>query len=143
MDRKRICLVLTAAACIMLAAVLAGGALCIWLEGTAKQAEDPMKSVYTAEKVSAWLTAALPIAITLVILIAAGIILGAKDSKAGRTAGQAGVMKAGTETKHRRIIRIILIAAAAVLIIAGVLNGSAKDVLIKAIYICRECIGIG
>lgn len=143
MNRKRICLMATAAACILLAAVLACGALCIWLEGSAKKADNPMESIYTAEKVSAWLTAAIPAAILLAVLTVTGLALGAKDQKAGRLSEQARVMKNEAETKHGRSIRIVLIAAAVILIIAGILNGSARDVLIKAIYICRECIGIG
>ena len=143
MNRKRICLMVTTAACILLAAVLACGALCIWLEGSAKKAENPMESIYTAEKVSAWLKAAVPAAILLGVLTIAGLALGVKDQKAGRPAEQDRMIKNGVETKHGGSIRIILIAAAMILIIAGILNGSARDVLIKAIYICRECIGIG
>lgn len=41
------------------------------------------------------------------------------------------------------ILRGALIAAAAALIVAGVLNGSARDVLYKAITICTECVGLG
>ncbi len=36
-----------------------------------------------------------------------------------------------------------LFAAAAVLIVLGVLNGGAQDVLAKAVKICSECIGLG
>ena len=39
--------------------------------------------------------------------------------------------------------RIMLLAAAAALIVLGALNGSLKDVLMKAINICTECIGLG
>ncbi len=39
--------------------------------------------------------------------------------------------------------RILLLAAAAVFMVLGVLNGSLKDVLLKAINICTECIGLG
>lgn len=102
-----------------------------------------MESIYTAEKVSAWLKAAVPAAILLGVLTIAGLALGVKDQKAGRPAEQDRMINNGVETKHGGSIRIILIAAAMILIIAGILNGSARDVLIKAIYICRECIGIG
>ena len=40
-------------------------------------------------------------------------------------------------------IRIVLLAASIVLIAAGIMNGGMRDVLIKAINICTECIGLG
>lgn len=40
-------------------------------------------------------------------------------------------------------VRTVLYAAALVLIIWGVLNGGMRDVLVKAINICTECIGLG
>ncbi|MBR0367262.1 MAG: thioredoxin [Clostridia bacterium] len=40
-------------------------------------------------------------------------------------------------------IQILLIVAAIVLIIVGAFNGSARDVLYKAINICTECVGLG
>ena len=40
-------------------------------------------------------------------------------------------------------VRIALYAAAAVLIVLGIGNGGMRDVLIKAINICTECIGLG
>lgn len=40
-------------------------------------------------------------------------------------------------------LRILLYAAALLLIVAGILNGGMRDVLIKAINICTECIGLG
>ncbi|MBO5543238.1 MAG: thioredoxin [Oscillospiraceae bacterium] len=40
-------------------------------------------------------------------------------------------------------MRIVLLVCAVILIIAGVFNGSARDVLGKAIKICTECVGLG
>ncbi len=40
-------------------------------------------------------------------------------------------------------VRIALLLTAAVLMILGALNGSLQDVLMKAINICTECIGLG
>ena len=45
--------------------------------------------------------------------------------------------------KRKTPLQAILIAAAIALIVAGVLNGSALDVLYKAITICTECVGLG
>ena len=40
-------------------------------------------------------------------------------------------------------LRFIILALALLFIVFGALNGGAKDVLIKAIAICTECIGLG
>lgn len=42
-----------------------------------------------------------------------------------------------------KIVRGLLLAAGVALIVAGILNGSARDVLYKAITICTECVGLG
>ena len=42
-----------------------------------------------------------------------------------------------------KTIRFIVLAAALVFIVVGIFNGSANDVLTKAIKICTECIGLG
>lgn len=41
------------------------------------------------------------------------------------------------------VVRGVVFALAVVFIILGILNGGARDVLVKAINICTECIGIG
>lgn len=41
------------------------------------------------------------------------------------------------------LLRTVLLVLAVVLIIAGVFNGSARDVFGKAVKICTECIGLG
>jgi len=38
---------------------------------------------------------------------------------------------------------IVLLIGAAAFIVLGVLNGGAGDVLMKAIAVCTECIGLG
>jgi hypothetical protein len=40
-------------------------------------------------------------------------------------------------------VKIAVLAAAVVFVIAGILNGSMEDMLIKAINICTECVGLG
>lgn len=40
-------------------------------------------------------------------------------------------------------IRILIVVAAVVFVILGIVNGGAEDVLKKAIAICTECIGLG
>jgi len=50
-------------------------------------------------------------------------------------------------TEGRRLpvngLRVVLYAVAAVFIVLGVMNGGLYDVLVKAINICTECIGLG
>lgn len=41
------------------------------------------------------------------------------------------------------VLRIVLYAAAIALVVLGVMNGGLRDVLVKAINICTECIGLG
>lgn len=41
------------------------------------------------------------------------------------------------------VVRIVLYALAVILIVTGIGNGGMRDVLIKAINICTECIGLG
>lgn len=40
-------------------------------------------------------------------------------------------------------LRLVLYAVAILLIVVGILNGGMWDVLVKAIHICTECIGLG
>ena len=78
-----------------------------------------------------------------------------KSTEAAKAPGTAGaekaVAKAGSQlhntpeevVKRRILLRRILMAAAVVFIILGVMNGGMKDVLVKAIKICTECVGLG
>ncbi len=47
------------------------------------------------------------------------------------------------DTRWKTPLQIILILAAAAMIIAGILNGSIRDVWGKAVKLCMECVGIG
>lgn len=58
--------------------------------------------------------------------------------------GQGYAVSAKPERKFPvNIIRFAGLAVAVILIVAGIFNGSAQDVLTKAIKICTECIGLG
>lgn len=45
--------------------------------------------------------------------------------------------------KGLTLVRIVVLLSAAALIVSGCLNGSAADVMAKAVRICMECIGLG
>ena len=129
--------------CIALAVLLAAGAVGIYVEGTARVAENPRESIYTAERAAEKLAPAVPLLIAAAALAVLGIALGAKDPKAGKPAGKAACAPPAAELKNAGVIRAAVVVAAAAFILAGVLNGSARDVLIKAIHICTECVGLG
>ena len=63
--------------------------------------------------------------------------------KAEKAAGVAPEAKAAPRSRGVGAVQIALIVAAIILIVAGVFNGSARDVLYKAINICTECVGLG
>ena len=47
------------------------------------------------------------------------------------------------KNKAINITRVALLALSVLLIVVGIFNGGAEDVLQKAINICTECIGLG
>ena len=129
--------------CIALAVLLAAGAAGIYLEGSARVAENPQESIYTAESAAGRLAPAVPLFIAAAALAVLGIALGVKDPEAGKPAKAGGRTAPKAEWKHAGVIRAAVVVAAAAFILAGVLNGSARDVLVKAIHICTECVGLG
>lgn len=44
---------------------------------------------------------------------------------------------------RKTLLWTVLAAAGVLLVVLGVLNGGARDVLAKAVKICSECIGLG
>ena len=143
MRRKKAFLLLQAAICIMLALLLAAGVLGMYAEGTARQAEDPLESIYTSERAAQMLRRLAPAIFLLIGLLITGILLGVRDPNADKPADASRPVKTGNDPKRKPLIQTILVAAAAAFILLGILNGSARDVLVKAINICTECIGLG
>ena len=135
--------VLLAVLCIALAVILAAGAIVLYVDGAARRAENPLESIYTAEKAGRVMTAALPVFLALLCVLAACLILDVKPPQGKGGTGGGKASPASGELKHETWIRIAVFAAAALLIIAGILNGGALDVLVKAINICTECVGLG
>ena len=86
--------------------------------------------------------AALPVFLVLLCALAVSIVSGVKP-KTGKASKNAVRMKPQAEPKHVNTLRAVVVIAAVLLIIAGILNGGALDVLVKAINICTECVGLG
>ena len=66
-----------------------------------------------------------------------------KAEKAEKTEDAAAGTPSVNPSAKTRNAQVVLLIAAIVLILAGVFNGSAMDVLYKAITICTECVGLG
>lgn len=76
------------------------------------------------------------------------VVKGAEKPKAEEPAKEsanafARVKTALSTKKAKLIIQVALAAVGVALVIVGVFNGSMRDVLVKAINICTECIGLG
>ncbi len=87
--------------------------------------------------------------IVLIFLVAAAAFLLCDRSISKELAALKGVpigavkASAAQKTNPSAILRWVLYAVAALFILLGVMNGGAWDVLVKAINICTECIGLG
>ncbi len=254
MTGKRAYLILQAALCVLLAALLCAAAAGIFREGSARKAEDPMESIYTPEIVAGRFAPIAPLFFASVGLTVAGLLLGVKDEsadkpvkdaalvrdlaaarvaapseamqkeraaqkrltiigwgvfaacmvpvaayivnpahfserdlenmfhalirvllpwtaaglgalavtavlreksalreaeaaqvqlKAERAASVAPSPKPAVRPEKRGTVQAVVVVAAVALIVLGVINGSARDVLYKAIMICTECVGLG
>ena len=63
-----------------------------------------------------------------------------KEERGGNAAAKPDATASG---KGRTALQAIVVVVAAALIVMGALNGGARDVLVKAITICTECVGLG
>ena len=147
MNKNRILLIIQAVFCVLSALVLIAADLSIYFEGLALKEENPMAAIYSAEAVAERAVYVVPILIAAVIVTMICGILGVRDKRADKPAAGIDIKKNTAEGRTSPaatgIIRGIVIAAAIICIIAGILNGSMQDVLIKATKICTECIGLG
>ena len=143
MNKAKLIMLLQTAACAALAAWLALSAVAIYLDGEAKRAADPMSPIYTRQLVAGRLAVALPLLLVCVGLTVAGRAMGARWTSKSQRGASGPVAYPPENPKRAAAIRASLLVAAVALIVAGALNGSAKDVLYKAINICTECIGLG
>ena len=113
-----------------------------------------LSPIYERGSVLAELSALLPLfLLDLAALLAAALFHASKKSPGLWQAGKPFLPPKPPEDKAmgcpdrstlpKRILRLFLFAAALLLIVLGVQNGGIRDVLIKAINICTECIGLG
>lgn len=136
---------ITAAATLLVTALLCIGFVSIYLTG--QSGENLVNGVYlspvfTRENVGKMLLRLVPIFVIYGLLVIAAFVVQAMSGSKGDTDPTPRPVRY-TDVPRQGATRFILGALALLFIILGVMNGGARDVLIKAINICTECIGLG
>ena len=142
MQRKKVVLIITSVLCILLAVLLIAAVISIYREGVAAKADDVLAWIFSREKIAESFRMIRPVFYITVGVSAVGLILGVKDEN-GLKPVKGGKIENPGPVSRTRILRIVLVIAAVCLLAAGMFNGSAKDVLGKAVNVCTECIGLG
>lgn len=153
MTKRKAFLIVQAILCALVAVFLAAGALTMYFDGAEKQAQGEAVSIYTREKVSAKLLPVLPLMCLSIGVTLAGLLLGVRDESQDKPMRDENLIRGLGNLRDRavhqaaspreRYIRTAVMALAAALIAAGILNGGLADVLAKGAAICAECIGLG
>lgn len=154
MTRNKAYLIVQSVFCALTAGLLAAGALFLYFDGAAKQAEgDLFYYMFTRERVGAKLLTVLPVFFCSLGLSIAGWILKITDEKTDqpvrdeKTLRSLGSLREKAVRQHAdqktRILRTAVLIAAILLIVLGILNGGLEDVLAKGAAICTECVGLG
>ena len=142
---KKFLLWLQAALCLLLAALLIAAALDICLDGSARRRVDPGAAVYTAETIDAHAKAPLAVLAAVAVTAILCAALGVRAAQAGQPVRTAAMVpgRPAAGNRRQRMLRGVLFLLAAGCIVIGICNGSMKDVLVKAVNLCTECIGLG
>jgi len=154
MTRTKLFLITQAALCALIAALLVAGALSLYADGAAKQAEgDLFYYMFTREKAGARLAPVLPLILCALGLTIAGVILGVRDEKAEKPVRDEKLLRELSSIREKavhqqadqktRILRTAVLVIALILIVIGIINGGLEDVLAKGAAICTECVGLG
>ena len=158
MDNKKVMLYINSALYSLWAILTAGSAVSIYLEGTAYQAQGhPEAWIFTREKAMEAFGTFAPVLALAVVMTLICAIKGIRDDSQDKPVADPdliSIYKAERETerdiqaeaskaKRLRAVKIAVLVAAVIFVIAGIRNGSMEDTLIKAINICTECVGLG
>ena len=154
MTRKKLFMTVQAALCAVIAVLLAAGALSLYLDGAAKQAEgDLFYYMFTRERAGAKLLPVLPLLCCAVGLTVAGVLLGIRDENEDKPVRDEKLLRDLGSIQERAvhqqadrktvILRTAVLVIALVLIVIGIINGGLEDVLAKGAAVCTECVGLG
>lgn len=134
---------------LALAAALCVSAVALYAGGLARRqaANSLMAPIFTREETAAALRRIAPLGLAWLAVAAVAAVSGLLAPLRGKPARAPIIapakMKGQPETKRRITLRAALTALAALLLILGAFNGGLNDVLVKAVNICTECIGLG
>jgi hypothetical protein len=81
MTRTKVYLIIQAALCVLLVAMLSVSAVSIYREGAARKAEHPLEPIYTREIAAERFAPIAPVCFIAIGLMVAGLVLGAKDDR--------------------------------------------------------------
>lgn len=112
----------------------------IYRDGIARKAYDPLAWIYTREIIAEKFSYVMHLLVIFLILTSIGLIMKVNDVP--ETKINRDFMLSRTH-KHDMKMQILILISALGFIIAGIFNGSASDVLYKAVNICTECVGLG
>ena len=158
MDNKKVMLYINSALYSLWAILTAGSAISIYLKGAAYQAQGhPEAWIFTREKAMEAFGTFAPVLALAVVMTLICVIKGIRDDSQDKPVADPdliSIYKAERETerdvqaeaakaKKLRAVKITVLIAAVIFVIAGIRNGSMEDTLIKAINICTECVGLG
>ena len=144
--KKKAYLILQAVLYTALAVMTASAVIRIWCEGAGRRAAgDSLAWIFTRKTLAEALAPVLPVLIAAAVSTVAGLLLNIRGETVPRP--DPGLRPQGGRIRLRErtaaVVRMVLLAAALAMILAGVLNGGMRDVLIKAINLCTECVGLG
>jgi len=135
---------LTAGMTIICLGLLAWQCMDIYREGAKAAADSALTSsqMYRWDDIRNRLSAISWPFFCTAIMIAASTWVCRKENKVEKP--QSRVMLYQRQRTHASpVLRSSLLVLAAAFILLGVMNGGLRDVLVKAINICTECIGLG
>lgn len=158
MDKKKILLYINSALYVIWAALTVISAVSIYRAGAAYQAQGhPEAWIFTREKALEAFASYAPILALAVVVTVICAVKGIRDGNQDKPVADPDLIsiyraereaerdrsEEAAKAKKLRVARIAVLLIAVIFVVAGIINGSMEDMLIKAINICTECVGLG
>ena len=143
MNKTKIFLILQSAVCILTVIMLSAAAIGIYRDGKVRKAKDPTEYIYTREAAAEAAAPGVKLLLAGLGLTVIGCLSGIRDEKEDGISPL--LLKKPDRIPESRLnkIRLVVLTLAVIFIIAGIVNGNMHAVLVKAINICTECVGLG